>query len=76
MRIQLMTPRKLPFFISESYHFGFMLKINGNFATDGVTVYQYKVSVFCPQPAINFTPCQKTAPMSIQTQMELHLHSR
>ena len=44
--------RKLPFFviklpfISENYRFGFSWKINGNFDTDKVTVYWYKVTVF------------------------------
>ena len=54
-----MAPRKIPFiviklpffviklpFISESYRFGFLLKINGNFGTDKVSVYRYKVTVF------------------------------
>ena len=60
MRIQLMTPRKLPFiiiklpfFISESYRFGFMLKINGNFDTERVTVYRYKESVFCRKVTVS-----------------------
>ena len=38
--------RKLPF-ISESYRLGFLLKINGNFGADKVSVYRYKVTVFC-----------------------------
>ena len=47
--------QKLPFiviklpFISESYRFGFLLKINGNFGTDKVTVYRYKVTVLLSQ---------------------------
>ena len=36
---------KLPL-ISESYRFGFIMKINGNFATDKVTVYRFKTTVF------------------------------
>ena len=36
---------KLPF-ISENYRLGFLLKINGNFGTDKVSVYRYKVTVF------------------------------
>ena len=44
--------KKLPFlviklpFISESYRFEFSLKLNGNFDTDKVTVYWYRVTVF------------------------------
>ena len=53
-----MTPRKLQFiviklpFISESYRFGFIMKINGLFATDKVPVVM-KVTV-CPDIKLPF----------------------
>ena len=46
---------KLPF-ISESYCFGFLLKINGNSGTDKVTVYRYKVTVILSQ---SYRFCEK-----------------
>ena len=59
-KLSFLSCRKLPFlgrklpliviklpFIFDSYRYGFLLKINGNSGTDKVSVYRYKVTVFC-----------------------------